>query len=189
LGSARFFDESEGFGWPSHAARAHNLMLQKLSQPGKQMRTSPVKALVNEILATIPQPYTEHIIDDVFFVIETSPEWRGVYESLCSTLGKSVVNNWSGYWVAKALDKCCEQQVASKRSSLIMSYSLLNTNARTARKKPTEDVALQLMADYYRANKAELPSDIRQLRESIIELIMAGMSAEKAFSEAGKPAP
>lgn len=152
------------------------------------MRASPVKVLVNEVLATIPQPYTEHIIDDVFFAIETSPEWRGVYESLCSTLGKSVVNNWGGYWVANALDKCGEQQVASKRSSLIISYSLLDTDAKTVMKKPTEDEALQLMADYYRAHKAELPSDIRQFRESIIELIMAGMSAEEAFSEVGKPA-
>jgi hypothetical protein len=155
------------------------------------MRTGPVKALVNEVLATIPKPYTEHIIDDVFYAIETSPGWRMVYVSLCSKLGKSVVNNWGGYWVANALDKCGEQQVASKRSSLITSYSILDTDAKTVIKKPTEDVALQLMADYYRAHKAELPSNIRQFRESIVELIMAGMSAEEAFSEMGmgKPAP
>lgn len=36
------------------------------------MRTGLVKVLVNEVLTTIPQLYTDHIIDDVLFAIETS---------------------------------------------------------------------------------------------------------------------
>jgi hypothetical protein len=141
-----------------------------------------VKALVREVLATIPQPYTEHVIDDVFYSIETTPEWFGVYESLCSTLGKSVVNNWGGYWVANALGKIGEHQVPSKKSKLITSYSLLDTDAKTVMRKPKESEALQLMSDYYQAHKSELPADIRKFREAIIELITEGMPVAEAFS-------
>lgn len=138
------------------------------------MRTGPVKALVREVLTTIPKPYSEHVIDDVFFSIETTPNWLHVYESLCSTLGKTVVNNWCGYWVANMLDKVGEQQIPSRKSKLIASYSLLDTDAKTLR-KPKEDEARQLMSDYYQAHKSELPPDIRKYRDDIIELLMEGM--------------
>jgi hypothetical protein len=138
--------------------------------------------LVRAVLSAIPQPYSEHVIDDVFYAIETTPEWLNGYESICSTLGKTVVNNWGGYWVANALGKTGEQQVPSRRSSLITSYSLLNTDAKTVMRKPKEADARQLMSDYYRAHKAELPSDIAKYRESIIELLMEGMLPAEAFS-------
>lgn len=152
------------------------------------MRTGPVKALVHEVLTTLSQPYSEHVIDDVFFAIETTREWRAVYESLCSTLGKTVVNNWSGYWVANALDKVGEHQVPSRKSTLIASYSLLDTEAKTVMKKPKEADARQLMSDYYRAHKSELPPNIRKYREAIVELIMEGMPAAEAFSAVRKDA-
>jgi hypothetical protein len=150
------------------------------------MRTGPVKALVREVLATLPQPYSEHVIDDVFFSIETRPEWLRVYESLCTTLGKTVVNNWIGYWVANALAKVGEQVLPSKKSKLIASYSLLDTDAKSVVRKPKEDEALQLMSDYYKAHKSELPPDIRQYREGIVELLMEGMPAAAAFSAVRK---
>lgn len=153
------------------------------------MRTGPVKTLVHEVLTALPQPYSEHVIDDVFFAIETSREWRAVYESLCSTLGKDVVNSWGGYWVANALDKFGERQAPSRNSTLIASYSLLDTDAKTVLKKPKEADALQLMWAYYQEHKSELPSDIKKYREAIVELIMEGMPAAEAFSavsDAGK---
>lgn len=146
------------------------------------MRTSPVKSLVREVLATIPKPYSEHVIDDVFYAIETTPEWLRVYESLCDTLGKTVVNNWGGYWVANALAKVGEHQAPSRKSKLIGSYSLLDTDARTVMGKPKEADALQLMSDYYQAHKTELPSDIRKYRESIVDLLMSGVPVADAFS-------
>src|SRR4051812_31153616 len=100
------------------------------------MRTSAVQALMRKVLATLPQPYSEHVIDDVFFAIESNPEWLRVYESLCTSLGKTVVNTWGGYWVGKALGKVGEREVASRKSKLIGSYSLLDTDARTIAHKP-----------------------------------------------------
>lgn len=150
------------------------------------MRTGPVKALVREVLATLPQPFSEHVIDDVFFSIETTPKWLRVYESLCSTLGKTVVNNWSGYWVANTLGKTGEREVPSRKSKLIESYSLLDTDAETVMRKPKEAQALQLMSDYYQAHKSELPPDIRKYRESIIELLMEGVPAAQAFDAVRK---
>jgi hypothetical protein len=34
------------------------------------MRTAQVKLLVREVLATLPKPYSEHVIDDVFGAVE-----------------------------------------------------------------------------------------------------------------------
>jgi hypothetical protein len=152
------------------------------------MRTSPVKALVREVLATLPKPYSEHVIDDVFFSIETVPEWRGVYDSLCMALGKSVVNTWGGYWVANSLGKLGEHQVPSKKSRLIASYSLLDTDAKTVMRKPKEADALQLMSDYYQAHKSELPPDIRKYREAIVDMLMEGATPAEAFAAVRKGA-
>jgi hypothetical protein len=150
------------------------------------MRTGSVKALVREVLTSMPQPRSEHVIDEVFFSIETTPVWQREYESLCATLGKTVVNTWSGYWIGNILGKVGERQVASKKSKLIESYSLLDTDAKTVIKKPKEAEVLRLMSGYYQAHKSELPSDIRKYRQEIIELLMEGMSPIEAFSAVQK---
>jgi len=146
------------------------------------MKTSAVKSLVQEVLATMSTPYSEHVIDEVFYAIENEPRWYREYESLCATLGKNTVNTWGGYWIANALEKLGEHQVPSKRSSLIGSYSILDTDAKTKLKKPTESEALKLMADYYQANKTNLPENIRKHRDQIVEFIMGGMAPKEAFS-------
>jgi len=151
------------------------------------MKTSGVKAMVHEVLETIQAPYTEHVIDDVFQAIETNPKFLSRYHTLCDELGKTVVNNWCGQWVAHALGKIGEVQVPSRRSTLIGSYSLLNTDAATIARKPNENEALQLMSDYYRANKARLPTDIRLHRYAIVELLIAGISAQDAFAAVMRP--
>jgi hypothetical protein len=145
------------------------------------MKTAEVKLLVREVLATLPKPYSEHVIDDVFAGIERNRGWRQRYESQCDTLGKTVVNTWGGYWVASALGKVGEHQVPSKKSSLIGSYSVLDADAKTLMRKPKDGEARQLMADYYQAHKAELPPEIRKHRELIVELLMEGMPPAEAF--------
>ena len=146
------------------------------------MKTSGVKAMVRDVLDTLPTPYTEHVIDNVFQAIELNPKFLSRYHALCDKLGKTVVNNWCGQWVAHALGKVGEVQVPSQRSTLIGSYSLLDADAATIARKPNENEALQLMSDYYRANKGGLPADISSHRDAIVELIIAGVSAENAFS-------
>jgi hypothetical protein len=145
------------------------------------MRTAEVKLLMREVLATLPKPYSDHVIDDVFGAVERNRGWRQRYETQCDSLGKAVVNAWGGYWVANALGKVGEHQVPSKKSSLIGSYSVLDTDAKTVMRKPKDGEARQVMADYYRAHQAELPSEIRKHRELIVELLMEGMPVAEAF--------
>lgn len=146
------------------------------------MKTAEVKALFCEVLETLPRPYTEHVIDDVFFAIEHEPTWFHEYESQIAILGKTVVNTWGGFWIANALSKSGEQQISSKRSKLISSYSLLDTDAKTILRKPNEDEALMIMAEYYQAHKSKLSPEIRMRRELIVALLMEGMPAEEAFA-------
>jgi len=146
------------------------------------MKTIGVKRLVNDVLDSLPTPHTEHVIDDVFHAIEHSPKYLQQYDRLCQELGKHVVNTWCGQWIANALEKTGEEQVTSRKSSLIGSYSLLDAVAEPVRRKPKQDEALVMMSDYYRAHRATLPEDIRLHREAIVELIMAGVAPEAAFS-------
>ncbi|MCS6231296.1 hypothetical protein G3488_10570 [Shewanella baltica] len=145
------------------------------------MKTIEVKNLVREVLETLPTPYSHHVIDEVFYSIENEPLWRERYEALCSTLTKDVVNNWGGRWVAITLGKSGEQQVSSKKSNLINSYSLLDTDAKTIAKKPSESEARLAMSQYYQAHKNELPPSVRNSRELIVALITEGMATEEAF--------
>ena len=145
------------------------------------MRTAEVKSLVENVLESIPQPYSHHVIEDVFLAIEENPQWRKQYNSLCSSLGRDVVNKWSGKWVALALGKTGEQQVSSKKSSLIGSYSVLDTDAKTLSKKPTDAEARKMMSDYYRIHQEELPTDVHKYRERILEFLASGLLPEQAF--------
>ncbi|MEJ5991628.1 hypothetical protein WG902_16615 [Ramlibacter sp. PS3R-8] len=145
------------------------------------MRTAEVKLLMREVLANLPKPYSEDVIDDVFGAVERNRGWKQRYEAQCDSLGRSVVNAWGGYWVANAVGKAGERQVPSKQSSLIGSYSVLDTDAIQVTRKPKDGEARELMADYYRVHQAELPAEIRKHRELIVELLMEGMPVEKAF--------
>lgn len=145
------------------------------------MKTAGVKSLVREVLDSLPTPYTEDVIDDVFHAIEHNPVWRRRYESQCDNLGKNTVNTWGGYWVANALGKLGERQAPSKRSTLIGSYSLLDSDALPTGRHLKESDALQMVVDYFHAHKAQLPQEIRNFREELVALVMEGMSADQAF--------
>lgn len=106
------------------------------------------------------------------------------YGQLCDEFTKTVTNNWGGYWTATALGKTGMRNTPSRKSSLIGSYSILDTDAKTSLNKPKEEEARHLMAAYFQAHKAELPADVRKLREPIVELIMEGLSPAEAFSKA-----
>lgn len=148
------------------------------------MRTAGVRALVQEVLETMHQPYSHHVIDEVFAAIEQNSSWRIRYDSLCSNLGRDVVNNWGGRWIAITLGKVGEQQVPSKNSRLIGSYSILDTDAKAVTRKPDRAEALQLMSHYHKIHKNNLPTSIRNHRDLIVDLLVAGVRVEDAFSEA-----
>ena len=53
------------------------------------------------------------------------------------------------------------------------------------RKRVKEPKALEIMSAYYMANKAELPKNIRESRDLIVELLIEGFTPEVAFAQAG----
>ena len=148
------------------------------------MRTAEVRTLVRDVLSDMQPPYSHHIIDEVFEAIEHNPRWRGRYDAICAKLGSDVANIWGGRWVAITLGKSGEQQVSSKKSTLIGSYSILDTDAQTVARKPNRTEALNIMSEYYKAHSAQLPSNIKDFREAILQLLMDGLTAEKAFAGA-----
>jgi hypothetical protein len=148
------------------------------------MRTAAIKRLVEDVLASLPKPHTEDVIDDVFHAIEQRPEWRQRYDDISTDLGKLVVNTWGGFWIENSEGRSGVEQVPAKKSTLIQSYSKLTQAAHRAGKKRKEPEALQMMSEYYQSNKAQLPSSIVDHREVIVELLMEGFTAEEAFSKA-----
>lgn len=146
------------------------------------MRTAGVKRLVTEVLASLPQPHTCDVVDDVFHGIEERVDWRRRYNVLCEQLGKTVANNWCGFWTATLEQRRGAEQVPATKSRLIATYTRLTETAGTPRKKVKEADALANMAAYFQENRSRLPPAIRRHRETIIELLMAGNSAEDAFA-------
>src|SRR4051794_15383528 len=84
-------------------------------------RTQGVRSLVEEVLCTLPQPYSEDVIDEVCLAIEGNPQWLTEYRALCNDLRVWVVNNWIGQWVSRAVGRTGDHQVAAQ-SSLIETY-------------------------------------------------------------------
>lgn len=146
------------------------------------MRTAPVKALVKLALGNVPKPYTEDVIDEVFLEIESNPELRAEYDGLCRQFGKTTVNTWGGYWIANALGKTGLGQTPAKKSRLIQTYSRLTAAASAPGKKRKEPEALQLMYDFYSEHRSRLPAHIRNNRDDIVEMLVAGLPVEEAFA-------
>ena len=153
------------------------------------MRTARLKALMEEVLKTIPKPHGEDLIEDVFVAIENNPRWLKEYESLEYNLGKNVVNPWGGFWVAHASGRIPGEQVSATRTKLIESYSKLAKGPKSAMKKVKEPEALKAMSEYFYAQRETLPAGVREQRTLILELIKAGFGAPDAFAKAmEKPA-
>jgi hypothetical protein len=146
------------------------------------MGTAGVRRLVTEVLATLPQPHTCDVVDDVFYGIEQRVDWRKRYNGLCAELGKTVANNWFGFWTANLEERHGVEQVPATKSSLIATYSRLSDEASTPRKKVKEADARERMAAYFQENKSKLPPAIRNHRETILELLISGIPAEDAFA-------
>jgi hypothetical protein len=59
-------------------------------------KTQGIEKLVSEVLETIPRPYGEDVIEDVFLAIERQPTWQSRYDVLVLELDKDTVNQWVG---------------------------------------------------------------------------------------------
>jgi hypothetical protein len=148
------------------------------------MRTARLKALMEEVVKTLPKPYTDDVVEDAFLAIEATPRWLKEYESLQYNLGKNTVNAWGGFWVALATGRIAGEQVQATRSKLIQSYTKLAKGPKSTMKKVKEPEALKAMSEYFYAQKATLPAGVREQRSLILELMKAGFDAADAFAKA-----
>ena len=147
------------------------------------MGTGGIKALMAEVLNFLPQPHTEDAIDEVFLAIEARPDWLARYEALVDEHGKTTVNTFAGWWVARLEERSGDRVVPSK-SRLLGSYSKLGGRAQKKPRKLKLDEARVLMSTYYMRQKADLPASVRDQRLLILELITEGASPEEAFAQA-----
>jgi len=160
---------------------------------GRPLLTADIKDLVTEALDSLPRPLTEDVTDDVFFAIETTPQWRARYDSLTQKHGQTTLNSWGGYWIANAVDRTgTSGQTPAQKSKLILSYSKLDQPAAPQKgKKATEAAARESVFAFYMANKSSYV-DAVSVKEEIVQLVMAGMPVAEAFGKAmelsGKPA-
>jgi hypothetical protein len=152
------------------------------------MQTLRLKQLFDEVLESLPAPHTEDVIEDVFHAIELNPRWRKNYDQMVYELGNATVNAWGGFWIAHAEGRVGDQRQTAKKTTLIESYSTLAKTSAKRAKKVKEPQALKAMHEHWTANRASLPASIRDHREVIVTLIMAGVDPEAAFAKAlGKP--
>jgi hypothetical protein len=144
---------------------------------------------MEDVVKSLPKPYTEDVVEDVFLAIENNPRWRKDYDDLLYHLGKNVVNPWGGFWIAHLTGRVAGEQVSASRSALIDSYSKLAKGPKTANKKVKEPEALKTMSEYFFSNRETLPAAVREHRILILELIKAGFAVTDAFTKAlEKPA-
>ncbi len=163
------------------------------------MKTIDVKKLVTEVLASLPQPYSEDIIDEVFFAIEINDRLFRRYSECCADIGRVKVNTAGANWVRKELGRPTSREAPAKLSKLIGTYSVLDNKAPVVRKKPVlnkpkrvtttakkraEAEARKLLSDYYQANRASLSPQIGLYREQILKLLRSGVPVAAAFEQA-----
>jgi len=146
------------------------------------VKTAGVKALIEEVLATLPRPITEDVIEDVFVAIEANAKWLVEYEELVASLGKLSTNSAIGMWVAKSVGRTGAQQVVSTKSKIAGSYSKLEFTGSTSSKKLKVDAASQQVWEYYDQHRNELPKDISRYKAALIDLVMEGIPVHEAFA-------
>ena len=153
------------------------------------MRVARLKSFFEEVLKSLPKPYTEDVVEDVFVAIENDPRWKKEYDDLLYNLHKNVVNPWGGFWIGHLTGRVAGEQVSASRTSLIESYAKLAKGPKPAVKKVKEPEALKAMSEYFFANKETLPAAVRENRSLILELIKAGIDVADAFAKSlEKPA-
>lgn len=88
-------------------------------------RTQGVEDLVSAVIANLPSPYGQDIIEDVCLEIEHNQAWSDRYGQLRNELGQNVVNNWIGQYTKRLTGMKTIRQVPATRSTIIGSYTRL----------------------------------------------------------------
>lgn len=148
------------------------------------MSSLRLKQLVAEVLAAIPTPEAEDVIEEVFVAIEANPVWRHTYDAVTYTMGKDVTAAWTGFWVSHLTQRVGGERETAARSDIIGSFARLDAPAGKRSKKVKEPEAIRAMHEHFLANRATLPAHVRDQRDVIVSLIMDGLPVEAAFATA-----
>ena len=165
------------------------------------MKLADLKKIISEVLATLPQPHSADVIDEVFLAIEQNDRLFRIYSECSINLGRAKVNSAGDSWVRKELGRTVLREAPAQLSKLIDTYSILNVKPvvapkrflgmplkpkvkTTTVKKRKEQEARQVMSDYYTANRASLPPQITLYRDAILKLLKAGVPVADAFQQA-----
>lgn len=87
--------------------------------------TEGVKVLVEEVCRTLPDPYDEDVIREVFFAIEGNAQWMRRYQQLCRVLTSDVVNQWGGRYVKDLTGLNSIREVDVEKGHIIKNYTKL----------------------------------------------------------------
>ena len=87
--------------------------------------TEGVYFLVQDILATKSEPYSEDITLEVCQAIENNPDWRRRYDELSDELRYWVVNNSIGYYTKEITGLRSGRKAVAHDCDLIGSYTKL----------------------------------------------------------------
>lgn len=119
--------------------------------------------MVREILRTLVPPLSENLSDEVFRAIEKNPQWHDRYLALCHDLGKDVVNQNAGLYIAEATGREGKHRVKSSGSLMGSDSKLDPSGVSQTPRNPNGDL-------YTRDETAWLD-------------MMARLTAERRFGE------
>jgi hypothetical protein len=88
-------------------------------------KTLEVKTLVQDVLCTIPYPYPESIIFDVFKKIKANPDFEKRYHDLVADLSVQTVNPWIGRYTRTMTGLKPLGKSATPHGPFITSYTRL----------------------------------------------------------------
>lgn len=144
--------------------------------------TLPIRDLVATALESIPRPYSEDLIDDVFLTIQQAPTLLAEYQRLNAHYGRQRLNTMVGKWTGKLVERRGERQVPRKRNTLADSYSILDRPAPPRQtRKQIEHAAREEVFTFFKAHKAALPEAMPRHRDELVRRVMEGDLVEDAF--------
>jgi len=148
------------------------------------MSSMRLKQLVTEVLATNTAHDAGDVIEEVLVAIEANPVWRKTYDEVAHAQGKDMAAAWTGFWVAHLARRSGDVRETAARSTIIESFTRLDSPAQERSKKLDEAEAVQAMHEHYKANRETLPANVREHRDVIVALMMDGLPVEAAFAKA-----
>ena len=120
-------------------------------------------------------------------VVRIFTDERGLPDLTCLIINKNAGECGSGF--TDHFDP-----VAAREKVFAFDWSAVSTDfegyikhtetAVTPRKRIKRPAALKLMSEYYSTHKAQLPANISEQRDLILELLMEGFTPDEAFSQA-----